>query len=82
MLTSIEPISAREILGAGGNPTVEVEPWLAGGPSGLAAVPSGASTGDLRRPQHDLAAAGVTPGTKLPRDPIFIPTASEAWRGT
>jgi len=38
-------IVAREILDSRGNPTVEVEAALAGGASGRAAVPSGASTG-------------------------------------
>src|SRR5476651_1171557 len=38
-------IIAREILDSRGNPTVEVEVFLSGGESGVAAVPSGASTG-------------------------------------
>ncbi|MGZ5429495.1 MAG: phosphopyruvate hydratase, partial [Thermoanaerobaculia bacterium] len=41
----IESIHAREILDSRGNPTVEVECLLEGGPSGRAGVPSGASTG-------------------------------------
>ena len=45
MKTSIHSIHAREILDSRGNPTVEVEVQLAGGASGRAAVPSGASTG-------------------------------------
>lgn len=45
MPTTIEDITAREILDSRGNPTVEVEVWLAGGAMGSAAVPSGASTG-------------------------------------
>jgi enolase len=45
MLTAIRSIHAREILDSRGNPTVEVEVALAGGASGRAAVPSGASTG-------------------------------------
>ena len=45
MLTMIEEIIGREILDSRGNPTVEVEVWLAGGAVGRAAVPSGASTG-------------------------------------
>jgi enolase len=45
MKTSIQSIHAREILDSRGNPTVEVEVQLAGGASGRAAVPSGASTG-------------------------------------
>ncbi len=43
--TEIAAIRAREILDSRGNPTVEVEVSLAGGASGRAAVPSGASTG-------------------------------------
>jgi len=41
----IESIHAREILDSRGNPTVEVEAILADGAIGVAAVPSGASTG-------------------------------------
>jgi enolase len=41
----IEAIVAREILDSRGNPTVEVEVGLSDGSFGLAAVPSGASTG-------------------------------------
>jgi enolase len=44
-MTSIEEISAREILDSRGNPTVEVEVLLECGAIGRAAVPSGASTG-------------------------------------
>ena len=45
MDTTIESISALEILDLRGNPTVEVEVMLADGAWGRAAVPSGASTG-------------------------------------
>lgn len=41
----ISNIEAREILDSRGNPTVEVEVFLSGGISAVAAVPSGASTG-------------------------------------
>ena len=44
-MTTIEAVEAREILDSRGNPTVEVDVWLAGGAMGRAAVPSGASTG-------------------------------------
>ncbi|MGH7096484.1 MAG: phosphopyruvate hydratase [Stellaceae bacterium] len=44
-MTAIAKIHAREILDSRGNPTVEVEVTLAGGATGRAAVPSGASTG-------------------------------------
>jgi enolase len=45
-MTEIVEISAREILDSRGNPTVEVEVYTAAGSTGLAAVPSGASTGE------------------------------------
>jgi len=41
----IEHVQGREILDSRGNPTVEVEVSLSGGAKGIAAVPSGASTG-------------------------------------
>ena len=41
----IDELLAREILDSRGNPTVEVECVLEGGERGVAAVPSGASTG-------------------------------------
>lgn len=44
-MTDICKIQAREILDSRGNPTVEVDCWLADGGFGRAAVPSGASTG-------------------------------------
>ncbi|HZS77683.1 MAG TPA: phosphopyruvate hydratase [Ktedonobacteraceae bacterium] len=43
--TTIEDVVAREILDSRGNPTVEVEVILISGDRGVAAVPSGASTG-------------------------------------
>ncbi len=45
MDTTIENVSALQILDSRGNPTVEVEVILADGSWGRAAVPSGASTG-------------------------------------
>jgi len=44
-VSTIERVTAREILDSRGNPTLEVEVELAGGTTGRAAVPSGASTG-------------------------------------
>jgi enolase len=41
----IVDVIAREVLDSRGNPTVEVDVYLAGGAAGRAAVPSGASTG-------------------------------------
>ena len=43
---NIVKIKGREILDSRGNPTVEVDVWLASGAFGRAAVPSGASTGE------------------------------------
>lgn len=45
-MTTIEVIHAREILDSRGNPTVQVEVSLLSGATGVAAVPSGASTGE------------------------------------
>ena len=45
-MATIESIHGRQILDSRGNPTVEVEVALDSGASGLAAVPSGASTGE------------------------------------
>lgn len=44
-MLKISNIVGREILDSRGNPTVEVEVFLSGGESAVAAVPSGASTG-------------------------------------
>jgi len=46
METRIKDISAREILDSRGYPTVECEVMLENGAKGIAAVPSGASTGE------------------------------------
>ena len=43
--TAIQRIHSRQVLDSRGNPTVEVDLWLAGGARGRAMVPSGASTG-------------------------------------
>jgi len=45
-MSIIEGIHAREILDSRGNPTIEVEVLLESGAFGVAAVPSGASTGE------------------------------------
>lgn len=45
MSTAIQNIHARQILDSRGNPTLEVEVKLSTGDTGIAAVPSGASTG-------------------------------------
>jgi len=46
-MTKITKIVGREILDSRGNPTVEADVWLEDGSLGRAAVPSGASTGEL-----------------------------------
>ncbi|MFZ0580604.1 MAG: phosphopyruvate hydratase [Candidatus Acidiferrales bacterium] len=46
MSTKITSVHGREILDSRGNPTVEADVHVAGGASGRAAVPSGASTGE------------------------------------
>jgi enolase len=46
-MSAIQSIHARQILDSRGNPTVEVEVALESGSRGLAAVPSGASTGEF-----------------------------------
>jgi enolase len=46
-LSAIASIHGRQILDSRGNPTVEVEVALDSGASGLAAIPSGASTGEF-----------------------------------
>ncbi len=43
--TAIKAVKAREILDSRGNPTIEVEIHLEDGSTGVAAIPSGASTG-------------------------------------
>ncbi len=45
-MTRITGVQGREILDSRGNPTVEVDVYLASGVVGRAAVPSGASTGE------------------------------------
>lgn len=46
-MAEITKIHAREILDSRGNPTLEAEVYLSDGSSGIASVPSGASTGSL-----------------------------------
>ncbi|HEX2851553.1 MAG TPA: phosphopyruvate hydratase [Acidimicrobiales bacterium] len=46
-MSEIEHIVGREVLDSRGNPTVEVEVFLASGAKGRAVVPSGASTGQF-----------------------------------
>src|SRR5688500_9974404 len=46
-MSEIEHVVGREVLDSRGNPTVEVEVFLASGATGRAIVPSGASTGQF-----------------------------------
>jgi enolase 1/2/3 len=63
-MSSIEHVLGREVLDSRGNPTVEVEVYLASGAEGRAIVPSGASTGqfeavELRDGQARYGGKGV-----------------------
>src|SRR3954470_22790835 len=46
-MATIQSLHGRQVLDSRGNPTVEVEVVLESGARGLAAVPSGASTGEF-----------------------------------
>src|SRR3954470_16807158 len=64
-MATIQSLHGRQILDSRGNPTVEVEVVLESGARGLAAVPSGASTGEfeaveLRDGGEAWAGKGVT----------------------
>ncbi|SUB15304.1 Enolase [Pantoea agglomerans] len=48
-MSKIVKVIGREIIDSRGNPTVEAEVHLEGGFVGLAAAPSGASTGSRRK---------------------------------
>ena len=68
-MSTISSIHARQILDSRGNPTVEVEVALESGARGVAAVPSGASTGEfeaveLRDGGDRWAGKGVTQGRR------------------
>jgi enolase len=63
-MSSIEHVVGREVIDSRGNPTVEVEVYLASGAEGRAIVPSGASTGrfeavELRDGGERFAGKGV-----------------------
>src|SRR5579883_1569993 len=65
-MTKIVSVVGREILDSRGNPTVEAEVTLDGGATGMAAVPSGASTGEKEAVElrdgdkHRFGGQGVT----------------------
>ena len=65
----IEKVQAMEIFDSRGNPTVEVTVELSDGTTGIAAVPSGASTGnsealELRDGDKRLEGKGVQQANK------------------
>ena len=64
-MITIVGIQAREILDSRGMPTIEVEVGLSDGTTGIAAVPSGASTGT-----HEALEL---------RDPIVLDTAGKVY---
>ena len=66
-MTEIVDVKARQIIDSRGNPTVEVDVYVACGALGRAAVPSGASTGkrealELRDNVPSGSAVKVLPG--------------------
>jgi enolase len=61
-MSEIVLLHGREVLDSRGNPTVEVEAVLESGASGMAAVPSGASTG--HHEAHELRDGGKRYGGK------------------
>jgi enolase len=75
-MTSIVQVTGREILDSRGNPTVEAEVRLDGGAIGVAAVPSGASTGEKEAVElrdgdkHRYGGKGVTKAVKHITDDI------------
>src|SRR5260370_39646247 len=74
--TMIEDMQAREILDSRGSPTIEVAVLLMGGARGVAAVPSGASTGaheavELRAgDKNRYGGKGVLTGVRNVKDTI------------
>ena len=62
-MTKIVSVVGREILDSRGNPTVEAEVGLDGGTVGVAAVPSGASTGEklYKKCPRDAVSRGGIP---------------------
>ena len=76
-MTAITHIHARQILDSRGNPTVEVEVELASGARGVAAVPSGASTGSTKPSSFvtgalhgSVRASRAQSGTSTARSPL------------
>jgi enolase len=74
-MSDIEHVAGREVLDSRGNPTVEVEVFLASGATGRAIVPSGASTGqfeavELRDGGDRFGGKGVTTAVDNVNGPI------------
>jgi enolase len=74
-MSDIEHVVGREVLDSRGNPTVEVEVFLASGATGRAIVPSGASTGqyeavELRDGGDRFGGKGVTRAVEHVNDTI------------
>jgi enolase len=74
-MSDIEHVHGREVLDSRGNPTVEVEVFLASGATGRAMVPSGASTGqfeavELRDGEERYLGKGVQRAVEHVNGPI------------
>ncbi len=74
-MSDIEHVQGREVLDSRGNPTVEVEVFLASGATGRAIVPSGASTGqfeavELRDGGDRFGGKGVSTAVENVNGPI------------
>ncbi len=74
-MSDIEHVHGREVLDSRGNPTVEVEVFLASGATGRAMVPSGASTGqfeavELRDGEERYRGKGVQRAVEHVNGPI------------
>jgi enolase len=72
-MTKIVSVVGREILDSRGNPTVEAEVVLDGGAVGVAAVPSGASTGEKEAVDCAMAISSGMAERASPR----LPATSE-----
>ena len=73
-MTEIVDVKARQILDSRGNPTVEVDVYLACGAVGRAAVPSGASTGKREALElRDKRAKAYGGNSKVPAEKAVLP---------
>ena len=69
-MSTIISVHAREILDSRGNPTIEADVTLASGAAGRAAVPSGASTGELLPFKN--APFGLAIAAGVPVVPVYV----------